>query len=35
MTAEALRMMDKDGDSLVSLDELATYMSTPHAAPEA
>ena len=27
--AEAIALMDTDGDGLVSLEELATYMSTP------
>ena len=30
--AQAIEMMDTDGDGLVSLEELATYMHTPGAA---
>jgi Ca2+-binding EF-hand superfamily protein len=29
--ASAIEMMDTDGDGLITLDELATYMSTPGA----
>jgi Ca2+-binding EF-hand superfamily protein len=31
--AKAIEMMDADGDGLVTLEELATYMSSPGAAP--
>jgi Ca2+-binding EF-hand superfamily protein len=31
--ARAIRMMDSDGDGLVSLEELATYAGGPSAPP--
>lgn len=32
--AKAIEMMDTDGDGLVSLEELATYLSLPHVSPD-